>query len=273
MLAITGMTYHDLIGTSYLQDVNNDYLFDDVARLQPADHGAGARRRTSSTTPAAPRSRTAASRTSRFPIDYQAHAADDGEPLQAQRPRPHPARSGRPARAAAAGPRAGRRVLAGGKKVAILAGAGARGAGAELRQLAEKLGAPIIKALLGKDCVPDDSPYITGGIGVVGTRPSQEAFEECDALLIVGSLVPLHRVPAAARAGGVRADRRSARAHRPAVPRRRRPGRRRPRHAARSCCRCCSATRTAVSSTGCRTAIARLVGADGGARHQRRTCR
>jgi pyruvate dehydrogenase (quinone) len=75
-------------------------------------------------------------------------------------------------------------------KVAILAGQGARGARDELLQTAETLGAPIVKALLGKDIVPDHHPLTTGGIGLLGTRPSQEAFEECDALLIVGSTFP-----------------------------------------------------------------------------------
>ena len=56
--------------------------------------------------------------------------------------------------------------------------------------MAQRLGAPIIKASLGKDCVPDDSPYVTGGIGVIGTRPSQDAMEGCDALVIVGSTMP-----------------------------------------------------------------------------------
>jgi pyruvate dehydrogenase (quinone) len=74
--------------------------------------------------------------------------------------------------------------------VAILAGAGARGARAELEAVAEKLGAPVVKAQLGKDCLPDDSPYSTGGIALVGTRPSEEALEQCDALLIVGSSMP-----------------------------------------------------------------------------------
>src|SRR6185437_2042198 len=81
-------------------------------------------------------------------------------------------------------------LLAGRTKVAILAGAGARGAGDELEAVAEKLGAPIIKAQLGKDCVPDDSPYTTGPIALVGSRPSEEALEQCDALLIVGSTMP-----------------------------------------------------------------------------------
>ena len=55
---------------------------------------------------------------------------------------------------------------------------------------AERLSAPIIKALLGKAVVPDDCPYTTGGIGLLGTKASQEALEECDTLLIAGSSFP-----------------------------------------------------------------------------------
>jgi thiamine pyrophosphate-dependent acetolactate synthase large subunit-like protein len=62
-----------------------------------------------------------------------------------------------------------------GKKIVILAGRGALHAGDELEQIAQKLGAPIVKAFLGKAAVPDDSPYTTGGIGLLGTKPSQEA--------------------------------------------------------------------------------------------------
>jgi pyruvate dehydrogenase (quinone)/pyruvate oxidase len=81
-------------------------------------------------------------------------------------------------------------LLNGRSRVAILAGAGARGCAAELEQVADMLAAPIIKAQLGKDCVPDDSPFTTGPIGLVGSRPSEEALEQCDALLIVGSSMP-----------------------------------------------------------------------------------
>jgi pyruvate dehydrogenase (quinone)/pyruvate oxidase len=77
-----------------------------------------------------------------------------------------------------------------GKKVAILAGRGALGAGDELEQLAEALAAPVIKALLGKACLPDDSPYTTGGIGLLGTKPSQEAIESCDTLFLIGTSFP-----------------------------------------------------------------------------------
>jgi len=82
------------------------------------------------------------------------------------------------------------KILNGAKKPAILAGQGALNASRELAATAERLGAPVIKALLGKASLPDDSPYCTGGIGLLGTRPSQEAMEECDALLIVGSSFP-----------------------------------------------------------------------------------
>jgi pyruvate dehydrogenase (quinone)/pyruvate oxidase len=81
-------------------------------------------------------------------------------------------------------------ILNAGKKVAILAGRGAIGAGAEVERIAEILGAPIAKPLLGKMSVPDESPYCTGSVGLLGTAPSQEALEDCDTLLIVGSTFP-----------------------------------------------------------------------------------
>src|SRR5206468_11403782 len=71
-------------------------------------------------------------------------------------------------------------VLNAGKRIAILAGRGALSATDELEQLADAVAGPIIKPLLGKACVPDDSPYTTGGIGLLGTRPSQEAIENCE---------------------------------------------------------------------------------------------
>jgi pyruvate dehydrogenase (quinone) len=81
-------------------------------------------------------------------------------------------------------------VLNEGKRIAILAGQGALAARKAIIDIAERLAAPIIKALLGKAVVPDDCPYTTGGLGLLGTRPSQEALEECDTLLIVGSSFP-----------------------------------------------------------------------------------
>jgi pyruvate dehydrogenase (quinone) len=92
--------------------------------------------------------------------------------------------------------------------VAILAGRGAIGARDELLKLADKLGAPIVKALLGKEVIPDDHPHALGGIGLLGTRPSQEAFEDCDALLIVGSTFPyIEYYPKPGQARGIQIDR------------------------------------------------------------------
>jgi pyruvate dehydrogenase (quinone) len=81
-------------------------------------------------------------------------------------------------------------VINAGKKVAILAGSGCLSARAEVLELAEKVGGPIVKPLLGKAVVPDDSPFTTGGIGLLGTSPSQDALAECDTLIIAGSSFP-----------------------------------------------------------------------------------
>ena len=108
--------------------------------------------------------------------------------------------AGRVARRAAA-------LLNGGKKTVILAGQGGTGGRDELEQVADTLGAPIVKALLGKAVVPDDSPYTTGGIGLLGTLPSEKAMEECDSLLSGRDELPLHGVSARARPGQGRAAR------------------------------------------------------------------
>ncbi|MFF9408243.1 thiamine pyrophosphate-requiring protein [Streptomyces anandii] len=81
-------------------------------------------------------------------------------------------------------------VLNSGEKVAILAGQGARGARQEVMAVADRLGAGVAKALLGKDALDDDLPYVTGSIGLLGTRPSYELMMECDTLLVIGSSFP-----------------------------------------------------------------------------------
>jgi pyruvate dehydrogenase (quinone) len=81
-------------------------------------------------------------------------------------------------------------VLNAGEKVAILVGQGARAARAEVEHTADVLGAGVAKALLGKDVLPDDLPYVTGSIGLLGTRPSYEMMRDCDTLLVVGSSFP-----------------------------------------------------------------------------------
>lgn len=206
VLAITGMTYHDLIGTFYQQDVNTDRLFEDVAVYnERVMDGAHAQELANLACRAALSRRGVAHIT--FPNDLQEVEAGQGRSpknvaahsssaYEAQRPIPSGDELARLAE-----------VLNAGRKVAILAGRGALGAGAELEQVAEALGAPIIKALLGKGSVPDDSPYTTGGIGLLGTAPSEEVMEECDTLLIVGSSFPyIEYLPSPGQARGVQID-------------------------------------------------------------------
>jgi len=81
-------------------------------------------------------------------------------------------------------------LLNAGRRVAILVGSGARGAAAELEQVADLLGAGVAKALLGKDVLSDELPYVTGAIGLLGTRPSYEMMRGADTLLTVGSSFP-----------------------------------------------------------------------------------
>ena len=98
-------------------------------------------------------------------------------------------------------------VLNAGSKVAILAGSGARGARAEIGQAAELLGAGVAKPLLGKDVLADDLPYVTGSIGLLGTRPSYEMMMGCDTLLAVGSSFPYTQfLPEFDQARGVQVD-------------------------------------------------------------------
>ena len=81
-------------------------------------------------------------------------------------------------------------IINAGTKVCILAGRGCLAARDEVLQLAERTGGVIIKPLLGKGVVPDDSAYTTGGIGLLGTKPSQEAMENCDTLFMIGTSFP-----------------------------------------------------------------------------------
>ncbi len=192
VLAITGMQETSLLGTGYQQEVHLEKLFEDVAGydvmitnpqhvtslVDLAVRHALARRTVSHIT---------------FPNDIQVAPAD-------QDPYQHVTPAGTPATAPVYFPAPGRPreqdlrrladVLDAGSKIAVLAGAGALHAREELLALAELLGAPIVKTLSGKACVPDDSPFTTGGIGLLGTRPSEALMAEVDTLFMVGTNFP-----------------------------------------------------------------------------------
>lgn len=98
-------------------------------------------------------------------------------------------------------------VLNAGEKVAILVGAGAAGTAPELEYVANVLGAGIAKALLGRTVIDDDLPFVTGAIGLLGTRPSWDLMKDCDTLLVVGSSFPYSEfLPKEGQARGVQID-------------------------------------------------------------------
>lgn len=98
-------------------------------------------------------------------------------------------------------------ILNDGEKVAMLIGAGALNAADEVIEIAELLGAGVAKALLGKDVIPDDLPFVTGSIGLLGTKPSWEMMQHCDTLLMVGTDFPYSEfLPEEGQARGVQID-------------------------------------------------------------------
>jgi pyruvate dehydrogenase (quinone) len=206
VLAITGMAFHDLIGTFTQQDVALDRLYTDVAKFNQRIMGpAHVENITNLACRTALAYRGVAHIT--FPVDLQ--EMDAGAYRSKRNVKHHTsdvyARSARlPAEAELA---SAAEVLNAGKKVAILAGRGALHATDELEQAANRLAAPIVKALLGKAAVPDDSPYTTGSIGLLGTKPSQDALEECDTLLMVGTSFPyIEFLPKPGQARGVQIE-------------------------------------------------------------------
>src|SRR3954447_4797519 len=192
VLAITGMQETAVLGTGYQQEVNLDRLYEDVSEfnqivMNPAQlpglvdiaiRTAYSRRGVAHLT---------------FPNDVQVAPAGE-DPYQSVAPVRPPATLPiylAPAvRPTDADLRQAAEVLNAGSKVGILAGIGARGAGALVEQVADVLGAPVIKSLLGKMVIPDDSPYTTGGLGLLGTAPSEELVEDIDTLLMVGTNFP-----------------------------------------------------------------------------------
>ncbi|GLV56803.1 thiamine pyrophosphate-requiring protein [Dictyobacter sp. S3.2.2.5] len=98
-------------------------------------------------------------------------------------------------------------ILNAGSKVAMLIGAGAKGADEEVSEVADLLGCGVAKALLGKTALPDDLPFVTGGIGLLGTKPSWDMMMNCDTLLMVGSSFPYSEfLPKEGQARGVQID-------------------------------------------------------------------
>lgn len=190
VLAITGSTFHDLGGTHFMQAVDTQALMQDVAIYNVAVTGplhavivgnlacrsALGKRGVAHLTVAKD---TQAMKLAADKPSMENHGLRTLESLKFTHPVPDPERL---AQAAA--------LINEGTKVAILVGQGALGAREEITQLAMKLNAPVAKALLGKAVLADESPYTTGGIGHLGTAPSEFIMHTCDTLLILGSTMP-----------------------------------------------------------------------------------
>jgi len=212
VIAITGLPYHDLINTFTQQDVDHNKVFADVALYSARIMGPAHVKNVVELACRIALTQRGVTHVS-IPTDVQ---EEPFESTQASTRNKENHASMIAADTLALPPaheiaRAAN-ILNAAKRVAILAGQGAAGARDELLRTADLLGAPIIKALMGKAVVPDAHPFTTGGIGLLGTRPSQEAMEECDALLIVGSTFPyIEYYPKPGQAHVVQIDRDPAR--------------------------------------------------------------
>jgi pyruvate dehydrogenase (quinone)/pyruvate oxidase len=209
VLAITGMQETSLLGTGYQQEVALDRLYADVAEY---DMMISNPVQIPAVTDLAIRTAYARRGVAHITIPNDIQVADAGaDPWQ------HVAPASAPKTAAVYLPPPGlpsaedmQRLadfLNEGDKIAILAGAGALHARDELLAVAATLGAPVVKTLPGKAAVPDDSPYTTGGIGLLGTKPSEDLMDEVDTLLMVGTNFPYTKhLPGSARCAQIEAD-------------------------------------------------------------------
>jgi pyruvate dehydrogenase (quinone) len=192
VLAITGMQETSVLGTGYQQEVNLDKLYADVAEYDQMIYNPV---QLPSVVDNAIRTAYARRGVAHLTVPNDIQVADAGaDPWQSVAPVRPPSTAPVMLRPPGLPQDEDLRRIADllneGDKIAILAGAGARHARAELLTLAETLGAPIVKTLSGKATVPDDSPYTTGGIGLLGTKPSEELMEQIDTLFMVGTNFP-----------------------------------------------------------------------------------
>jgi pyruvate dehydrogenase (quinone) len=205
VIAITGSTYSDLMGSNYQQDVNLLQLFSDVAVYNNMINGPEHAEMAVDLA-----CRTALGRRGvghlTIPIDVQEKRLK-GKYSKHKVP-------GHTSDAFTSGSipnqeslKKAAEILNVGNKVVILVGQGALSAPDEVLAICERLAAPVVKALLGKAVVPDNSPYSLGGIGLLGTEPASDAMDEADTLLMVGTSFPyIDYLPKPGQAKGIQID-------------------------------------------------------------------
>ena len=205
VLAITGSTYSDLMGSGYQQDVNLLQLFSDVAvynnMINSPEHAEmavdiacrtalGRRGVSHLTIPIDVQEQKLKNRYSRHKVP--GHTSD----VFTSASMPNQALMNKAAD-----------ILNAGNKVVVMVGQGALGATDQVISACERLGAPVVKALLGKAVVPDDHPYSLGGLGLLGTGPASEAMNEADTLLMIGTSFPyIDYLPKPGQARGIQID-------------------------------------------------------------------
>ncbi|HYX56725.1 MAG TPA: thiamine pyrophosphate-dependent enzyme [Nitrososphaeraceae archaeon] len=205
VIAITGTTYSDLMNSSYQQDVNLLQLYSDVAvyndmisvpeqaemAVDIACRTALAHRGVSHLTiPIDVQEKKLNGKYSRHNVAYHTSDVYVAETIPSHHLIEKAAE-----------------IINAGSRIVLLVGQGALGSGEEVLALAEKLGAPIVKALLGKAVIPDDNPYTTGGLGLLGTTPSSDAMNEADTLLMIGTSFPyIEYLPRPGQARGIQID-------------------------------------------------------------------
>ncbi|MFL6605000.1 MAG: thiamine pyrophosphate-dependent enzyme [Steroidobacteraceae bacterium] len=207
VIALTGTTFHDLIGVRYQQSVDTTRLMQDVAiynvQVTGPEHAIIVANRACR---AALGDRGVAHLTIAKDVQMMKRSSDKrsirnpGVRTSSSWSPPSVAPPADQLAAAAA-------VLNAGSRVAILVGQGALSAREEVTRLADLLAAPVAKSLLGRSVLPDDSPLTTGGIGDLGTAPSSWIMKNCDTVLILGSTMPWEEYyPAPGQARGVQID-------------------------------------------------------------------
>ena len=212
VVAITGMTFHDLIGTRYQQGVDTTKLMQDVAlynvEVTGPEHAVIVTNRACRVAlgdrGVAHLTVSKDTQMMRLPADRRSTGNPGARTSSSWMPVVN--------RPPADQLRAAADVLNSGRKVAILAGQGALNARAEVTEVADLIGAPVAKALLGKAVLADNSPLTTGGIGHLGTAPSSWAMKNCDTVFIIGSTMPwFEYYPKSGQARGVQIDMKSDR--------------------------------------------------------------
>ncbi len=205
VIAITGTTYSDLMNSSYQQDVNLLQLYSDVAVYNAIINNP---EQTEMAVDIACRSAMSQRGVSHLtiPIDVQemrlkgrysrhkvgGHTSDVSIPKFTSDPKLIEKAAN---------------ILNSGERVVVLVGQGALGAGDEVIAVAERLGAPVVKALLGKAVIPDIHPVSIGGLGLLGTDPASDAMNEADTLLMIGTSFPyIDYLPKPGRAKGIQID-------------------------------------------------------------------